>query len=468
MNKRTLTLILGPVILLVTSFLLKDVISLKGAQAVGTLLWMIFWWIKRPVNMAVTGLMPVCVNALLQIATMKNVIANYSSEMIFLIFGASLLIMPWGNIGLDRRIALKCLSIVGPSMSSQIVVWLCVSSFLSTVLPNTVVAALLVPIACAMLKVAGYEDIKKSAPAMPILLALTWGCGIGGMGTPLGGMMNVTAINLIQEYTGVEVSYLSWIAKTVPFMLITLASTYVILKFVPNPVKQLEGTKDFFKTSYAELGPMKYEEKVCMVTFVLSIAAALLRPLYQSFLPALTPAYVNLILGTMNMFLVGKDKNPLLTWEIAQTKMLWSMMCTFAGGLAAGTLISESGAAQNIANIITGFNLTGGIAVIAIFVILIKLISETTSSTTGAAVVIPIMISFCQTMDINAVPYIMILVYGFSGIFVLPISWHAIAVGYGLNVNMQFKFGLISTLVNITLAVLVGYLFLQFWPYFSI
>ncbi len=467
MNNRKIQLIIGPMLLVVATFALQDVLSLGGAQAVGTLLWMIYWWIKRPVNMAVTGMIPIVANAFLNMVPMTSVISKYSSESIILIFGSSLLIMPWSKIGLDRRIALKCLSIIGTSMKSQIIVWLCISALLSSVLPNTIVAALLVPIACAMLAAAGHGDIPKSSPAVPILFCITWGVGIGGMGTPMGGAMNLVAINLIQEYTGTEVLYMDWIIRVIPFIILSLLVLYLYISRIPNEVKALEGSKEFFRTSYKELGPIKYEEKLCMLTFVFAVVGSLLRPMYADALPGLVPAYLFLSVGCLNFLICGKDAQPLLTFETAQKKLMWSMMICFAGGFAAGALINESGAASSLADIITTMSLDGGLTTLIVFVVAIKVISEVTSSTTGAAVIIPILISFCLNLDINAVPYIMVLVYGFSGIFVLPISWQAIPVGYGLNANKLMKYGSIATLMNIALAIAVGYLFIQYWPLFS-
>ncbi len=205
-----------------------------------------------------------------------------------------------------------------------------------------------------------------------------------------------------------------------------------------------------------------------MITFGVAVAGSLLRPLYADLLPGVVPAYLFLAFGCMNFFMSGKDKEPLLTFETAQQKLMWSMMICFAGGFAAGELINGSGAATAVADIITNMSLNGGITTLIVFVVAIKLVSEVTSSTTGAAVIIPIMISFCTNLDLNAVPYIMILVFGFSGIFVLPISWQAIPVGYGLNADKLMKYGMVSTILNIVLAILAGYVFLNYWPQFSI
>ena len=124
-KKRFIYILLGPVIFALTALLLKDALTLRGAQAVGTAFW--------------------------------------------LIFGSTLICLPWAACGLDRRVALKALSLIGPSMKSQITVWLLASIVLSMALPNVMVCPLFTPIAVTMLSAAGYDDIATCAPAVPIL-----------------------------------------------------------------------------------------------------------------------------------------------------------------------------------------------------------------------------------------------------------------------------------------------------------
>ena len=131
---------------------LSGIFGPVGAQAIGVSLWMIFWWITRPVHITITALIPAIANAFLNMVPMADIISQYSSESIVLVFASGLIIQPWASIGLDRRIALKVLSVVGPSMKSQVIVWLFATIIFSTVLPNIAVVTLFCPIAVAMLK----------------------------------------------------------------------------------------------------------------------------------------------------------------------------------------------------------------------------------------------------------------------------------------------------------------------------
>ncbi len=76
---------------------------------------------------------------------------------------------------------------------------------------DTVVAAMLVPIAATILAFQGYEttdEIKTSAYPTLVLLAIGWGAAAGGSATPLGGGMDILTIvvgmHLIAAFQTIE------------------------------------------------------------------------------------------------------------------------------------------------------------------------------------------------------------------------------------------------------------------------
>lgn len=467
MNKRMMQILAGPIIMILATVLLQGALTLKGAQAVGVLMWTIYWWGARPVHIAVTGLVPVLVNALLSIVPMTSLTSQYVSSSIILVFGSGLLTMPWSKIGLDKRLALKTLSMIGPSMKSQITVWLLASIAISTVMPNVAVCALMTPIAVAMLKAAGYENIPKAAPAVPILLCIGWGAGLGGVGSPLGGAMNLVAIDLLQTHIGVEFMYFDWVLRIFPYLVFATLALLAFMLLMPMEVKSLDGTKDYFSNCYKELGPMKKEEKLCGSIFILALVGAFARPWYQEIMPSLEPAYVFLILGCTAFFITLDKKNPLISWEEAQTKTMWGMMILFGGGLALGSMINGSGASDALAGIVAGMNMDGGLATLIIFTIAARLIGELTNSTAAAAIIIPITLQFCTELGLNPIPYWFVLVMAYNAEYVLPISVRAIPVAYGLDANIMFKRGFVMTIFSMAVGVLVGWVCLQYWPTFN-
>lgn len=441
-------------------------------MAIGTLLWMVFWWVTQPVALTVTAFLPVGVNAIFGMVEMGDVISQYASGSIILVFGSCLLTIPWATTGLDRRVALKVLSLVGPSMKSQITVWLLASMIFSSCLPNVAVCALFTPIAVAMIHAAGYKDIKTAAPAVPILLCIGWGAGLGGVGSPLGGAMNVAAIQFFQEWSGHEFMYVDWIVRILPFFILTAILTLSLMYFFfTRKGEKLEGTKDYFEKAYAELGPMKNDEKICGILFLLAMAGAFCRPLFANALPALEPAYIFAILGSMSFVLTRGEKDgkrePMMTWDHAQAKVMWGMMLLFGGGLALGKVVNGSGAGEAIAKLITDMHLTNDLAIVVVFVVFAVLISELTNSTVSAAVTVPIILTLCTNLGLNPVPYWFIVVMGYNAEFLLPVSVRAITVGSGLDAGKQMKYGVPFMIARGLLAIVVGYIMLKFWPAFG-
>ena len=88
--KRLTCILVGPALLLLSVLTLSSTLTTPGAQAVGVSLWMIFWWISRPVDITVTALIPAIANAFLNIVPMSEVISQYSCESIILIVGSGL------------------------------------------------------------------------------------------------------------------------------------------------------------------------------------------------------------------------------------------------------------------------------------------------------------------------------------------------------------------------------------------
>ncbi len=463
-KQRLLYLLLGPAIFIAITLFFSSTLNLPAAQAIGTLLWMIFWWITRPVHMTVTALIPIVVNAVFNIIPMEAVTSQYFSDSIILIFASCLITIPWKSTGLDRRVALRILSVIGPTMKSQVTVWLLTSIMFSTMLPNVAVCALFCPIAIAMLKAAGYDDIKKCAPAVPILLSIGWGVGLGGAGSPLGGAMNVVAISYIQEYTGAEFMYIDWVINMAPFFIIVATAALAYMLFISKKIGPINGSKEYFKKSYTELGPIKHDEKVCVTLFVLALTGAFLRPLFADIFPALTPAYIFLILGCVAFIFNISKKGPLLTWETAQENTIWGMMFLFGGGLALGKLVNGSGASESIASLVSGMALDGGFLTIVIIVVFACAISEATNSTVSAAVTIPIVLSLASKLGLNAIPYWFTTIMAYNAEFLLPISVRAIPVSYGLDANKMIKQGIPLLFLRMAIVIILGYVFVTFWP----
>ena len=470
MNKKRLICgLIGPALFLLCWLALPASIFPTAASraAVGTVAWMAFWWITAPVDLAVTAFVPIGLNALFQMADMSAVIANYASETILLLLGASILTVSWEETGLDKRIAARFLSMVGSNLRNQIIFWFILCALLSAILPNAVVCAAVTPIAVSMLRYVGETDISKSRTGSLLLLTIAYATGVGGLASPLGGAMNLVTVEYLEELTGQEYMYTSWVIRFLPIMIVLITSNILMLLIGVKKSEELGGSKEYFVSQYKAMPKMSKEEAWSLGLFLLATALSFTRQLYQDFLPGLKPAYVFIICAIISFFIKKSDGTRLMIWKSTQKKIVWELMYVFAGGLAAGTLINKSGAANDIATLVANSNLSGGFGTVLAIVTLTVLLSDVTSNTATAAVAMPIVIGIIQGIGGNPIPYIYIASIGVNLSYMLPTSIRAIPVGYGLEPKYMLKKGIPFTIVVILLMSVLGYLLLQFWPAFS-
>lgn len=468
-KKRIINLLIGPLLLVAAFFLLPEGIFASTATraAVGTVAWMAYWWITAPVDFAVTAFLPIAVNALVKMTDMSDVISNYASETILLLLGASILTVSWEKTGLDKRIAAKCLSVIGSNLRLQIVFWFLLSAALSSILPNAVVCATITPIAVSMLKYVGEDDIEKSKKGSMILLTVAYAAGVGGLATPLGGAMNLITVDYIEKLTGEEYMYVSWLVRFLPIMVVLVVSNILFLVFRVKKGDSIGISREYFKEQYKLLPKMTKQEIFSFVLFLFATLMAFTRQLYQNALPGLKPAYVFIICAMVSFLITCKDGTRLMVWKSVQTKIVWELIYIFAGGLAAGTLINKSGAAEAIGKAVSKTNLDGGFLTVLVIVVLTVLLSDITSNTATAAVSIPIVISIINGIGKDPIPYIYIASIGVNLSYMLPTSIRAIPVGYGLSPRFMLKKGVPLTVIVIILMSVLGYALLKFWPAFS-
>lgn len=463
--KRIINLCIGPIIMiLICVFLPAPVFnSFESKAAIGLVLWMAYWWVSAPVDYAVTAFLPIAINAILPIADMNKVISNYSSETILLLLGASILTVSWERTGLDKRIASACLKLVGPSFRMQVIYWFLISCLLSSILPNAVVCATITPIAVAMLNYVGEGDIGSSKIASKILLTVVYATGVGGLISPLGGAMNLVAVEYIQELTGSEFMYMDWVIRLLPISIVLIVSNIIYMLRDVDKNIVLGEAKQYFEAQSRSLEKMKRDERIVFVLFIVATVMSFVRPLYQSILPGLKPAYIFIICAILSFLVKNDEGERLMIWKSVQKGIVWELIYIFAGGLAAGSMIKESGAADCIGRIVSSFGTMGDATMIFIIISVTIILSDITSNTATAAVAIPIVISIAEGSGRNPVPYIFVSVIGVNLSYMLPTSIRAIPVGYGLKPKYMLKEGWKVTVIEILLMSIMSMAFLKFW-----
>lgn len=468
---RTLHTLGGPAAFLALVALPLGAAPYPVRASLGLLAWMAWWWVAEPVHLAVTAFLPIVVLAIFNFMPVAAVLPAYSEQLVILILGANMLATLWKRWGLDRRIALVSLLGLGTGTRQHLVVWFTIAALLSSVLPNAVVAAAMMPIVLAMLRFIGVEDVGKSAFGTALLIAIAWGTSVGGAGTPLGGAHNLLAVQFIErELVDHEFLFTTWLGRVLPLTLILSIAAALFMRhgFTPE-MDHVQGSRTYFSDQLASLGALTVPERWGLIFFSAATLLAFTRQLYAGLLPGLAPAFVFLSFAVLS-FAVRHKGEPLLTWEYAQQHMVWGLIYLFAGGSALGQVLSETGTATYLAERLIPFAGDGGVVAIAVFSLLSLVVTQITSNTATVAIMVPITISTFAGLGLNPVPFVYLVTTAANCGLALPASsaGPAIAAGYGVNLKTMLLRGIVLTAILWVLLVLSGYLAVRFWPGFGV
>jgi sodium-dependent dicarboxylate transporter 2/3/5 len=468
---RTLHLLGGPVAFLLLLVLPSALLDYPVRGSLGLLVWMSWWWIFEPVNLAVTGFLPLVVLAIFNFLPVARILPSYAEELIFLLLGANILATVWTRWGLDRRIALVSLIGVGTSTRRQIMVWFAIATVLSAFLPNTVVAAAMIPIVLAMLRFIGIEDIGKSAFGSALLIAIAWGTSVGGFWTPLGGAPNLLTIKLLQQTViSHEFLFMTWVTRLLPLTVAVVLVSFVFMWFAFKPeIDRVDGSREYFAHELRSLGRMTAPETWGLGFFLAATMLAFTRQFYASLLPGLNPSFVFLAFAVL-CFAIRHDGEPLLKWEYAQKHMQWGLFYLFAGGAALGEILSQTGTAKLVADTLMPLAGDGGFRAVLIFSLMTIVVTQITSNTAAVGIMVPITISTFQSLGMNPVPFVYIVAVAGNCGLMLPSSagGPAVAAGYGVNLKMMFSRGAWLTILLWVVITLLGYALTVHWPGFGI
>ena len=140
-------LIAGPCLALLAYFLLpleyKDAnhqiveFAHSGRITMSVLIWMGIWWFTEAIDISATALLPLVLLPILGATSMEAAAAPYAHPLIFLFMGGFLIALSMRKWGMDKRVALITLSIVGTKPGNMIGGFMLVSAVLSAFVSNT-------------------------------------------------------------------------------------------------------------------------------------------------------------------------------------------------------------------------------------------------------------------------------------------------------------------------------------------
>jgi sodium-dependent dicarboxylate transporter 2/3/5 len=447
-RKQLVGLALGPALFALVLALPLDGLSTSAHRLAAVFVWAVVYWVTEAVPVTVTALLASVLSVLLGIGTSQAVLAAYADPIIFLFIGSFILALAFQRTGLDRRVAFAILRIPWATQSPARLLFTmgAITWAMSLWVSNTATTAIMLPIGLGILRSTGaLGEQHQTSFATALMLMLTWGASTGGVGTPVGSPPNLIALSMLRELAGVRLTFFHWMLFALPLATLMLVLCWLILRQrygVRGPAGA--DARAYLATEAARLGPLSPGERnvlgVFIAAVILWILPGILTILWSAdaavprFFERRLPEGMVALLAAVSLFLLPTNLRAgqfTITWRQA-VRIDWGTILLFGGGLSLGKLMFETKLAEALGRAVvqlSGAESVWGLTAVAI--VLGIILSETSSNTASASMLVPTIIAVAMGGGMSPLPPVLGATLGASFGFMLPVSTPPNAIVYG-------------------------------------
>ena len=429
-------------------------------------------WITEALPLPVTALLGPAACVVLGVAPAKDVFAPFADPLMFLFIGAFILARAIFLHGLDRRLAYAVLSLpwVGARPSRILLAFGLVTAAISAWISNTATTAMMFGIGLSILSALrspGAETPIHPGYATGLMLMTSFAASIGGLATPVGTPPNVIGLSFIRSLVGVDVSFFRWMLIGVPVVVVLFAFLFFYLNaLAPARVKTLPTGAELIRRERERLGPWTRGQRSVAIAFGITVAFWVVPGLvalvvgershaYQS-LNRTIPEGVAAVLGAVLLFILPGENGRAISWDDA-VQIDWGVVLLYGGGFALGVLSFSTGLAEAMGRGLTGLlPVHGSFGMLVAAVLVAVLLSETTSNTASANMVVPVVISLARAARLDAFEPALGATMAASLGFMLPVSTPCNAIVYGsglIPLPKMIRYGLLLDVAGIVVIV---------------
>jgi sodium-dependent dicarboxylate transporter 2/3/5 len=414
-------------------------------------LLMSIWWIGEALPLAITALLPIVLFPTLGIMSGKAVAPTYVNHVIFLFIGGFLVALAMERWHLHRRIALRVLLVFGTRPRRLLLGFMVASAFLSMWISNTATTMMMVPIVIAVLRGlrASEQSVGGRGTDIALLLGVAYGATLGGIATLVGTPPNLSFARIfeISFPDAPVIGFATWFQYGLPVSLILLVCVWGLLSITFLRRREAELPRNVIREQHAALGPIRFEEKVVLVDFVALVVLWLSRTDLRLG-PITTPGWSRLfaqpeylndgvvaIALAMLLFIVPAGRGSggrIMEWRTAE-RLPWNIVLLFGGGFALASGFVESGLSAWFGEQLQDARALHPLAIIAIICLLATFLTELTSNTATAEMLLPILAGLAVSIQINPLFIMVPATLSCSLAFMLPVATPPNAIIFGTN-----------------------------------
>ncbi|MHA2004628.1 MAG: SLC13 family permease [Candidatus Thorarchaeota archaeon] len=428
-------------------------------------------WFTEGISLVATSLLIPVLIVLSDIRTPSAALAPFFDPAVALIFGGFLIGRALTKYELDKRLALLILSRGEGTGSGLLLTVMGITAFLSMWISNTASAAIMIPIALAVIsRIQSMEVQEKYGKAL--VLGVAYSATLGGVASLVGSPPNPLAATYITSFLGVEFSFMSWLPFGVPVVLIMLPLTWqwILFRFkVPRAIDEIRDLKDVSLKEYLKLGPLSIQQKLVVAVFA-SVVGLWLTEKLPDFIVSIIgweghgiSSSVVALLGGLSLLILR-----LLDEKDVSSEISWASLMILGSGIALGGAMIDTGLSTFLAGQMSGLLILPSMLVVVVIGVIAVLVTMVASNTGAAVILIPIAIPLATGLGIDPLLITMVIAIAVSMDFALPTGTPPSTIAYSTG-KVEMREMITTGLVVDLLAVLIITIFVVWlWGLFGL
>jgi sodium-dependent dicarboxylate transporter 2/3/5 len=428
-------------------------------------------WFSEGISLVATSLLIPILIVLTDIRTPQTALAPFFDPAVALIFGGFLIGRALTKYELDKRLALLILSRGEGSGSGLILTVMGITAFLSMWISNTASAAIMIPIALAVISRIRDLDVRTKY-GKALVLGVAYSATLGGVASLVGSPPNPLAATYINSFLGIQFTFMSWIPFGLPVVLIMLPLIWrwLIFRFrLPKGIEEMHELKEISYKEYLKLGPMPTEQKLVVLIFISTIVLWFTEKLPDFIANAIgwsghgiSSAVVALIGGLSLMIL------RLLDEKDVSSGISWSSLLILGSGIALGGAMIDTGLSSFIAQQMSGLGIFPSFLVVIIIGCIAVVVTMVASNTGAAVILIPIAIPLATGLGIDPLLIVMVIAIAVSMDFALPTGTPPSTIAYSTGKVEMREMVTAGLIVDLIAILVVTIIVVWLWGFFGL
>ncbi len=401
-------------------------------------------WVSQLLPLMITSLLGLALLPLTGVLPPGQVYGLFGNPAIFFILGAFILAAGAVRSGVSEHLALQFLDKVGLGPRRLLLAMLVLPATMAFVMPEHVVAAVMLPIAWEIVRGLGLKGGDRYAQSL--FLALAWGAIIGGVATLLGGARGPLALGLLQEITGQSFTFLEWSEASLPIVLpLLLVAAALLLAVTPFGGLDIAAARARIDRRRLEAGVLGASGWAMGLLLACTVLAWMVLGHDQGL------ASIALI-AVVTMF--GLQ---LVSWKEIEPLVHWDVILMYGGAIALGKALVVTGGGAWLAHRLIP-DAASPLLLLLVLAMTTLLLTECVSNAAAVAILLPVALPIAIERGIDPVTTTLAIgiVAGFA--FVLPMGTPPNAMIYGTGMvrpSAMMRYGSLLSLAALLLFALV-------------